>query len=344
MTTVHHAVAARSRHLLMAAGLAALVILATLASTLGDDARERSGRTGGSSAAGPDVAVVGAPDASAAGRGSQDAEEAKVGVAATSDAVATDSAPVTTLAAPQIDARIVRTAGIGLRVRRARFEGAWTDAQAVAGAMGGMVGAASRSGTGDAPRVGTMTLRVPSAKFDAAVERLRGVDGARVERLDVASEDVTQEFVDTGSRLRHDRAVEGRLLALLADTEGVGEVLAVQARLDQVQEQIEISQGRIRYLEARTSTSTIELSLRAPAAAGASDEETSTSPLDDAFDRASARFQDNVASAVEWLGGALPALLLLAITAVTARTVLRRRAAGAGRTSEGAGGPGASVG
>ncbi|MEO6867268.1 MAG: DUF4349 domain-containing protein, partial [Gaiellales bacterium] len=160
---------------------------------------------------------------------------------------------------PGIEARIVRNASVALRLKDGTFEQGWSDTQAIAGAFSGYVVSASRSGVGDGPRSGTIVMRVPAERFDRAVERVRELAGTKVERLDVASEDVTQEFVDVRSRLKHDRAVEGRLLALLAQTKGVGEVLAVQARLDQVQEQIEISQGRMQYLEKMTSMSTIEV-------------------------------------------------------------------------------------
>jgi hypothetical protein len=231
----------------------------------------------------------------------------------------------TPLSLPGIEARIVRTGAIELRVRAGGFDRAWGDAQAVAAATGGIVAAASRSGTDDGPRSGTITLRVPSAKFEMAVERLRELPRTKVQRLDVASQDVTQEFVDVRSRLRHDRAVEGRLLALLAETRGVSEVLAVQARLDQVQQQIEVSRGRLAYLDSMTTMSTIELSLAEPAAERTADRDRDGSVLGASLREAAERFVANVAAAVVWLGGALPALLLLAAAALGVRMVLRRR-------------------
>ena len=226
---------------------------------------------------------------------------------------------------PAIDARIVRTGSIELRVRRGSFEDVWSDAQAVARANGGYVQAASRSGADRGPRSGSITLRVPSAKFDAAVDRLRGLDRTKVERLDIASQDVTQEFVDVKSRLRHDRAVEARLLALLADTDGVSEVLAVQARLDQMQEQIELSKGRLDYLDAMTTTSTIELALSEPGGAVRPEKADEPSVLAESFSDARERFTENVGAAVVWLGGALPALVLLAAIGLLARGIMRRR-------------------
>jgi hypothetical protein len=279
-----------------------------------------------SSAKAPEALSEVAPGVDAGANASRDA----VGSAAES-AVDAVSAPIAggggaTLAPPSLDARIVRSGSIELRVKRRGFEDAWGDAQAVAAAHGGYIVAASRSGAGDGPRTGTITMRVPTGRFDAAVERIREVDGAEVRRLDITSQDVTQEFVDVRSRLRHDRAVEARLLALLAETEGVGEVLAVQGRLDQVQEQIEMSKGRLDYLDKMTTMSTVEVSITAPAASGTRSERDEDSVLGEAFVDARDRFLENVGGAVVWVGGALPALLVLSLLVLVGRGAWRRNA------------------
>lgn len=246
------------------------------------------------------------------------------GRSTTATPASTGIAPSTgTLPAPSIDQRIARTASIQLLVKRRSFEDAWGDAQAVARSAGGFVVSSSRSGSGSSARTASISLRVPSAKFDAAVAQVRRVAGAKVERLDVASEDVSQEYVDTTSRLRHDRAVEARLLTLLAATKTVSEVLAVQARLDDVQAAIEVSTGRIRYLDSVTSMSTIDVTLRVPPAAVQSaraDENQLTRALHDA----GGRFMARVSSGVLWVGGALPVLLLVGAMLLTARYSVRR--------------------
>lgn len=259
---------------------------------------------------------------------------AKARAAAIAPDTATDIAPAPTtgLDAPSLDAKVVRTGTLRLRLAKGGFEEGWSDAQSVAGAFGGYIAGASRSGAGDGPRVGTITMRVPAAKFDAAVDRLRDIDGSKVEQLDVASEDVTQEFVDVQSRLRHDRRVEARLLSLLAETETVSEVLAVQARLDQLQEQMEVARGRIRYLDKVTSLSTIQLTLREKGARS-NDRGKDPSTIGSAFDDAGERFSENVASAIVWTGGALPTLLVLLIIGVVGRIAWNRRPRAGSRTA-----------
>lgn len=149
------------------------------------------GAGGGASAtpSGTSVEVLGGPEVDVAERSAVDAA---------SPAIASEASPVVDpvggLGAPSIEAKIVRTASLELRVtKRGRFEDVWGDAQAVAAAQGGYVVASSRSGAGRGPRVASITMSIPTRRFDAAVSRLREVGGVSVRRLDVASQDVTQE-------------------------------------------------------------------------------------------------------------------------------------------------------
>lgn len=318
-------VAPRRTLLVAIAGVAAVIL--ALALVVEPPARDQAGEAGSApstSSAGQVMAEPAARGGAAPADAATELEPSEpAGAAAEADMASPTIEP--TLDAPSLHARIIRTASIDLRLRDGRFEAGWGDAQAVAGASGGYVVSASRSGAGDGPRFGTITMRVPTEKFDAAVDRLRELSGAKVARLDVSSQDVTQEFVDVRSRLRHDRAVEGRLLALLAKTEGVSEVLAVQARLDQVQEQIEVSRGRLQYLEKLTSMSTIQLSLREPGGKAGERNDPEASVLAHAWRDAGERFAANVAGGIVWLGGALPALFLLAVLVAVSRVAWRRR-------------------
>jgi hypothetical protein len=81
----------------------------------------------------------------------------------------------------------------------------------------------------------------------------------RVEGRQEAGEDVTAQFVDLRARVRHLEAVETQLLRFLDRTKTVGEALAVQQRLNDVQLQLEEARGRLRYLSDQTAFATITL-------------------------------------------------------------------------------------
>lgn len=170
--------------------------------------------------------------------------------------------------------RIVRTADLSLEVRKGSFDTAWRDVFAIVARLGGRVLSASRGDAGgpiplesqaaaSKPRaLGDLTIRVPAGRFEKATNALRALGVVRADS--VSSEDVTQEFVDLQSRLRHLRAEERVLLKLFSRAKSVGDTLQIENRLGDVQAQIEESAGRIRFLGARTSFSTISLHLAEP--------------------------------------------------------------------------------
>lgn len=112
---------------------------------------------------------------------------------------------------------------------------------------------------GVTPTEGWLTLRVPQARFDAAVKQFSAL-GA-VERVSTSSEDVTDQYVDLRARLRHNRAVERRLLRFLAASDTIREMLLVQDRLDEVQLSIEQLEAQLKSLRESTTYATLTISL-----------------------------------------------------------------------------------
>jgi hypothetical protein len=308
----------------LVAGIAALLVLATLVLVPNQHATSDSSVAPKSVARGGSDGASSSLVAPANGVATDAVASAPAGEGFVAKSAVSPVSPDTgSISAPEVDERIVRTGTLDLSIKRGHFEDTWGDAQGVAHAFGGYVISASRSGAGRDARTGTISMRVPAGRFDQAVDRLRKLTGVKVEQLDVASQDVTQEYVDVQSRLRHDQAVEGRLVALLAQTKTVSEVLSVQTRLDQVQEQIEVERGRIQYLDKLTTMSTIDVTIHERGTAGTTHH--TRSVLGQAWHDAGARMSANIASAIVWFAGALPALVLLLVAAATARILWIRR-------------------
>ncbi|GAB4111734.1 MAG: DUF4349 domain-containing protein [Roseiflexaceae bacterium] len=106
-----------------------------------------------------------------------------------------------------------------------------------------------------------ITFRVPSAQFETALSGVQGI-AKRVLNRSLGGEDVTEEFVDLESRMRNLEATSERLLALLEKSESVEEALAVNQALTQVQGEIELIQGRMKYLQQSAAMSTITVALQ----------------------------------------------------------------------------------
>jgi hypothetical protein len=122
----------------------------------------------------------------------------------------------------------------------------------------------SSSMAGVESTTGTLTLRVPSARFDEAMSELRGL--GKVKQEAVAGQVVTQEFVDLEARLRTWQAQEAVLLGLMEEATTVDATLRIQRELQDVQFRIEQIKGQLRVLEDRTELATIHVSMREPGA------------------------------------------------------------------------------
>ena len=129
--------------------------------------------------------------------------------------------------------------------------------RAIAAGLGGWVVSSDQA----ARHSGAIAIRVPAGLLDQAFRDLEGV-ASEVESLQVTSQDVTEEFVDSESRLNSLRATERRLLSFLELAADVEEALLVQEELSSLQLQIEQIQGRLNYLRQVAAFSLIEVDLK----------------------------------------------------------------------------------
>ena len=107
---------------------------------------------------------------------------------------------------------------------------------------------------------GQVSVRVPAQVLDDAVKRIRGL-AVEVEAESSTSQDVTDEYVDSNSRLRSLRATEESLLNLLDRAEDVEDALRVQRELVELQAEIESLVGRIKFLEQTAAFSLVNVDL-----------------------------------------------------------------------------------
>jgi hypothetical protein len=78
----------------------------------------------------------------------------------------------------------------------------------------------------------------------------------------VEGQDVTAEYIDLSARVSILKARRAALLTILAEANTIGQILAVQNRVDEVQLEIEKIQGRLRYLDDQVDESTLRVDLR----------------------------------------------------------------------------------
>jgi len=111
---------------------------------------------------------------------------------------------------------------------------------------------------------GTITLRVSSDKFDAVVAELSKI--GKVMNQNITGNDVTEEYMDSEARMKTQQELESRLLKLLQEkTASLTSVVEVEQKLAAVRENIERTQGRMKYLKDQASYSTLAISVYEPA-------------------------------------------------------------------------------
>lgn len=107
---------------------------------------------------------------------------------------------------------------------------------------------------------GTITIRVPQTHFQAFLHDAEG-QAAEVLQRNINGTDVTEEYVDLESRIKSKRVVEERLTSFMQSATKTEDLLKISSDLAAVQEEIEMIQGRMKYLENQTSLSTITITL-----------------------------------------------------------------------------------
>jgi PKD repeat protein len=107
---------------------------------------------------------------------------------------------------------------------------------------------------------GSISIRIPSNDFYNVMAALREL------AVDIVSEtssstDVTEEYVDLAAKLKNLEATEVQLVKILERAETIEEILTVQREVTAVRGDIEVTQGRMQYLERTSDTSLINVNL-----------------------------------------------------------------------------------
>jgi hypothetical protein len=108
-------------------------------------------------------------------------------------------------------------------------------------------------------RYAQLSVAVPVAQFENAMRAFRTLGSVTNETA--SGQDVTEEYVDLDSRLGNLQATQTRLRSFLDQATNVTETLAIDRELRQIEEELELIQGRMTYLAGRAAFSTIDLTL-----------------------------------------------------------------------------------
>jgi hypothetical protein len=220
-------------------------------------------------------------------------------------------------AADSIAPMLIRTGDA--RVEVDSLEPAVVQVRQLAQRIGGYVANTSMQTGDEQLRQATIELKMPAPRFDQAVSGLASI--GEVESVNVATQDVGEEFVDVSARVANSRRLETRLIELLGNRTGrLQDVLSVERELARVREEIERYEGRLRYLRSRVAVSTLTVTVHEPVPILSA--RPGSSVIGDAFRGAWRNFVLFIAWLIESLGVLIP----VAAIAVLARWLFVRYA------------------
>lgn len=156
------------------------------------------------------------------------------------------------------DAKMVYTANI--EAETMDFDACAADLEALVEELGGYMEYASAGSYSDGLRYGSYTARVPSARFSGFLKSVGElshiVDQSR------SSENISERYYDTESRLATQKTKLERLQLLLAQAENMEDIIALESALAETELQIEQLTGSLRHYDALVDFATIDIRLR----------------------------------------------------------------------------------
>ncbi len=164
--------------------------------------------------------------------------------------------------AASADRLVVKTADLSIVVKdvNARVQAI----QAMAKAMGGFVVSANVSQTfaNDGTQVpqAQVVVRVPQENLDDALNQIKA-ETVDVQNETITGTDVTDQYVDMQSRLTAKEAAADQLTKIMQNATKTEDVLAVYTQLQQIDSDIEVLKGQIKYTEQSASLSAISVNI-----------------------------------------------------------------------------------
>ena len=180
-------------------------------------------------------------------------------VAAAPLAGASRAMPATESVGPGADEgrKIIRTSSLEMVVQHPAETA--EKINAVVEGMGGYL-VSSDDGGPNAPS-GTLTVRVPAARFEEARAQIRRL-GVRVENEKVGAQDATRQYVDQDASIHNLKAEEAQYLTILKHANTVKDMMAVSEKISEVRGQIEQQEAEFNALSRQVETVAISISLR----------------------------------------------------------------------------------
>lgn len=162
---------------------------------------------------------------------------------------------------PDADSRkVVKSAELVLQTMQ--YDTAAAKFESLVGSFGGYIESSSVQGTGaggNDGRAAVYTVRVPAERLDEFLNGA-GALGTVVSRA-LHGEDVTQSYFDSETRLKTLHTEQDRILALMQKAEKIEDVITIEQRLTEVENEIEQLTGELKRLDSLIGLSTVTVTI-----------------------------------------------------------------------------------
>ena len=104
----------------------------------------------------------------------------------------------------------------------------------------------------------TLKLRIPSDKLTNTLTKIEKIGD--VKNRYISSRDVTEQYIDLSARLKNKIVLRDRMKKLLDKANDVKDVIAIEKELNRIQSDIDVMQGRLKFLKNHVDMSELTIS------------------------------------------------------------------------------------
>jgi len=105
-----------------------------------------------------------------------------------------------------------------------------------------------------------LIIRVPNKNFDALVNSFSDGVGSVLSK-NISSDDVTEEYTDVSIKLANKRIYLDKYRDMLKNASTTKDMIEIQETIRELEDEIDVAEGRLRFIDDRVNYSTLNLSL-----------------------------------------------------------------------------------
>lgn len=163
--------------------------------------------------------------------------------------------PAPSESSPSYERKLILTGDINLEVES--LEETRNLTEQVVKQLGGYISDSSEWRNGI-----SITLRIPSNRFDEAMNSVSGI--GKIRSKNINSSDVTDQFYDLDTRLNTKKVMLERLETYLKQAKDIKDMIEIESKINDVTTDIEVMQGQLNRLSSLIKYSTISINANLP--------------------------------------------------------------------------------